>query len=144
MISQEPVIKVGIFEHYPSVRGLFNGPYSINGMFTLSGNFDARVEHDGIVLTDSKGNEVVTGKEIRCVRTGATSFTLDDVTIGVQFHWERKERQTFQGNLILIAREDGRITAINEIPLEQYLTSVISSEMNAEAPMELLKAHAIT
>ena len=144
MISQEPIIKVGIFEHYPSVQGTFNGPYSVNGMFRLSGNFTTRPEQGGIVLTDSKGNEVVTGKEIRCVKTEDASFTLEDVTIGVQFHWERRERQTFQGNLILVARDDGTITAINEIPLEQYLTSVISSEMSAEAPMELLKAHAIT
>jgi SpoIID/LytB domain protein len=65
------------------------------------------------------------------------------VTIGNRFHWERTEDQTFQGDLILRSRKDGTISAINEIPLEDYLTSVISSEMSAAAPMEFLKAHAV-
>jgi SpoIID/LytB domain protein len=65
------------------------------------------------------------------------------VTIGNRFHWERTEDQTFQGALILHLRNDGTIATINEIPLENYLRSVISSEMSAEAPIEFLKAHAI-
>ena len=65
------------------------------------------------------------------------------MTIGNQFHWERTEEQTFQGDLFLLPREDGTIAAINEIPLEDYLKSVISSEMSAAAPEEFLKAHAI-
>jgi SpoIID/LytB domain protein len=70
-------------------------------------------------------------------------FSLSDVTIGSRFHWERTEEQTFQGDLILQPREDGTIAVINEIPLEDYLESVISSEMSSAAPMEFLKAHAI-
>lgn len=70
------------------------------------------------------------------------SFTLKDVVIGINFHWERKEDQQFQGALKLIVR-DGLITAINLIKVEDYLTSVISSEMSATASMELLKAHAV-
>jgi SpoIID/LytB domain protein len=65
------------------------------------------------------------------------------VTIGKRFHWERTEDQTFQGDLILRPRKDGTVAAINEIPLEDYLTSVISSEMSSAAPIEFLKAHAI-
>jgi len=65
------------------------------------------------------------------------------VTIGKRFHWERKEDQTFQGDLILQTHKDGTVSAINEIPLEDYLKSVISSEMSVEAPIEFLKAHAI-
>ena len=60
-----------------------------------------------------------------------STFKLFNVTIGNRFHWERTEDQTFQGDLILRSRQDGTIAAINEIPLEDYLTSVISSEMNA-------------
>ena len=75
--------------------------------------------------------------------TKDSTFKLYHVTIGNRFHWERSEDQTFQGNLILWPRKDGTIAAINEIPLEDYLTSVISSEMSAAAPMEFLKAHAI-
>ncbi|GAB6121831.1 SpoIID/LytB domain-containing protein [Dysgonomonas termitidis] len=70
------------------------------------------------------------------------SFTLKEVTIGINFHWERKEDQRFQGALRLIVEND-EITAINLIKTEDYLTSVISSEMSATASLELLKAHAV-
>ena len=69
-------------------------------------------------------------------------FELQDVTIGINFHWERKEVQRFKGELKIIV-EDDRLTAINIIPIENYLTSVISSEMSATASLELLKAHAV-
>lgn len=77
------------------------------------------------------------------VRYHEASFDLNDVTIGIQFHWERKEDQRFKGTLQIIA-EDEKLTAINVLPLEDYLVSVISSEMSATSSMELLKAHAIT
>lgn len=69
-------------------------------------------------------------------------FELQDVTIGINFHWERKEVQRFKGELKIIV-EDDRLTAINIIPIEDYLTSVISSEMSATASLGLLKAHAV-
>jgi SpoIID/LytB domain protein len=80
---------------------------------------------------------------IRLTGLKDSTFKLFNVTIGSHFHWERKEDQTFQGNLILQARKDGTIAVINEIPVEDYLTSVISSEMSPAAPLEFLKAHAI-
>lgn len=77
----------------------------------------------------------------RCCRTEAI-ITVKDVTIGKGFHWQRKEMQKFRG--ILILRSDGeKISVINRIPLEVYLESVVSSEMNANASIELLKAHAV-
>jgi len=76
------------------------------------------------------------------VRYHEASFELNDVTIGIQFHWERKEDQTFKGSLE-IGIEDEKLTAINILPLEDYLVSVISSEMSATSNLELLKAHAI-
>jgi stage II sporulation protein D len=72
----------------------------------------------------------------------SSAFALDDVTIGIGFHWERKERQVFRGALRLIKREAG-LTVINDVPLEDYVTSVISSEMSASCPLEMLKAHAV-
>ena len=69
-------------------------------------------------------------------------FELQDVTIGINFHWERKEVQRFKGELKIIV-EDDRLTAINIIPIEDYLTSVISSEMSATASLKLFKAHAV-
>ena len=70
------------------------------------------------------------------------SFSLSDVTIGVNFHWERKETQTFLGTLHFVVESD-KICAINELPVERYLESVISSEMSATSSLELLKAHAV-
>ena len=70
------------------------------------------------------------------------AFELKDVTIGVNFHWERKENQRFMGALKFIV-EDEKLTAVNLINVEDYLTSVISSEMSATASLELLKAHAV-
>lgn len=69
-------------------------------------------------------------------------FELYGVTIGVQFHWQRNENQLFTGSLQLIA-EDGKLTAVNILPVEDYLVSVISSEMSAHASLQLLKAHAV-
>jgi SpoIID/LytB domain protein len=72
----------------------------------------------------------------------SSAFALDDITIGIGFHWERKERQVFRGAIRIIKREPG-FTVINDVPLEEYVTSVISSEMSATCPLELLKAHAV-
>ena len=74
--------------------------------------------------------------------THAEPFTLEGVTIGKQFHWQQREDQVFRGSLHIIARE-GQLHAINVVPVEQYLASVISSEMAATNSLELLKAHAI-
>src|SRR5436309_8153197 len=70
------------------------------------------------------------------------AFALDDITIGIGFHWERKERQVFRGGLRIIKQASG-LAVINDVPLEEYVTSVISSEMSATCPIELLKAHAV-
>ena len=71
------------------------------------------------------------------------TFILKNVRIGIGFHWDRHEDQEFAGQLEIRNNADGTQTAINTIDLEDYLCSVISSEMNANSPMELLKAHAV-
>ena len=71
------------------------------------------------------------------------TFLLKNVRIGIGFHWDRHEDQEFAGSLEIRNNADGTQTAINTIDLEDYLCSVISSEMNANSPMELLKAHAV-
>ena len=70
-------------------------------------------------------------------------FLLKNVRIGIGFHWDRHEDQIFEGRLTIRKNADGTETAINTLPLEDYLTSVISSEMSADSPLELLKAHAV-
>jgi stage II sporulation protein D len=144
MISQEPIIKVGIFEQYSEVRGDLVGKYNIDHNIIVNGAFHAVVENGEVVMYGGHGIELLRAREIRCVPVGDCRFVLNDVVIGINFHWERKEDQTFEGGLTLLARPDGTLTAINEISVEKYLTSVISSEMSATAPIELLKAHAVT
>jgi SpoIID/LytB domain protein len=108
-----------------------------------SGRFSAKATAGIIVFTDEALREISRSKLIRLTAHEDSLFTLFNVTIGNRFHWERTEDQTFQGNLILQVRDDGTITVINEISLENYLISVISSEMSSTAPIEFLKAHAI-
>ena len=81
-------------------------------------------------------------KEIDEFLSKTEPFTIKDVTIGKQFHWEQKENQVFNGKLNVIAK-NGKLHAINIVPVEEYLKSVISSEMSAMNNLELLKTHAI-
>ena len=114
----------------------------------LEGQSAVDVELTG-TFTDSSGKSYAPGRhrftsEVTLTPSDPAScaFALDDVTIGIGFHWERKERQIFRGTLRLIKGESG-LTVINDVPLEDYVTSVISSEMSASCPLELLKAHAV-
>jgi peptidoglycan hydrolase-like amidase len=144
IFAGEPRIRVGVLDRYEEVRGRWNGPFLVNGEVTPAGGFAARITGGHLVLADAGGRVLGRGPEIGCAPVGDSTFTLAGVTIGVRFHWERKEDQTFRGDLALLARRDGTIAAVNEIGLEDYLASVISSEMNPEGPMEFLKAHAVT
>jgi stage II sporulation protein D len=140
----EPVISVGIMDRQESVAGRLNGDFGYGGFKGLvSGTFTARADSGEVVLVNEQGRELVRSPRVALIACDRSTFTLMNVTIGNRFHWERTENQTFQGNLVLKHRQDGTVTAINEIDLEDYLKSVISSEMSAEAPVEFLKAHAI-
>ena len=107
------------------------------------------VELMGGMFMDTRGKPYSPGRhrftsEITLTPSDLTScaFALDDVTIGIGFHWERKERQVFRGAFRVVKRKAG-LTVINDVSLEEYVTSVISSEMRASCPLELLKAHAV-
>ena len=86
--------------------------------------------------------DIIPQQDITPQQDTSSFFELQDVTIGINFHWERKEVQRFKGELKIIV-EDDKLTAINIISIEDYLISVISSEMSATASLELLKAHAV-
>ena len=140
---REPVISVGIMDRQVSVTGRLNGRFRLDESGMVSGTFKAHADSGEIVLADEQGREIARSVRVKLNTRSESTFTLFNVTIGNRFHWERTENQTFQGNLLLRARPDGTVTAINEIGLEDYLKSVISSEMSAAAPVEFLKAHAI-
>ncbi len=144
MIANEPLIRVGILDRYPLVRGIFLSPFTVNGITMTDGPFEVIPEGETLLMLDGSGRRLASGREIGCIAGRNGRFLLRDVTIGIRFHWERKQDQTFEGGLRFALRKDGTVVAINDILLEDYLSSVISSEMSAEAPLEFLKAHAIT
>ena len=116
--------------------------FSLNGVYVAKGE----VIQGEQTVEFSEGGILWNGSQYRSLtftpQSAQSSFSLYDVTIGVNFHWERKETQVFLGTLRLVVESD-KITAINELPVESYLASVISSEMKATAGLELLKAHAV-
>jgi stage II sporulation protein D len=142
-MKNQPKITVGIMDRQTEVNGRLDGDFRGDGFGPVSGRVSTKATAGMIVLFNQTNREICRSPSIKLTASKDSIFTLFNVTIGSRFHWERTEDQTFQGELILHLREDGAICAINEIPLEDYLKSVISSEMSAEAPMEFLKAHAI-
>ena len=116
-------IRVGIYTR-TEIRAVFHGEYK-------------------------HGEEVISGEKVICEAgwyvplSEDCSFSLMDVTIGIDFHWERNENQTFKGSLEVMRAKNGELTAVNVLDIEDYLQSVISSEMSATSHLELLKAHAV-
>jgi SpoIID/LytB domain protein len=136
-------ITVGIMDQQTEVNGRLDGRFRTDEFGSVSGRFSAKVDAGMIVLFDDAHRKIARSPSIRLMGQEGSTFSLLDVTIGSGFHWERTEDQTFQGDLILRPRNDRMIAAINEIPLEDYLMSVISSEMSSGSPKNFLKAHAI-
>jgi peptidoglycan hydrolase-like amidase len=144
LISSEPIISVGLIDKAREVRGSFNGDFEFPLSIKLQGSFRVTKNDGQLILFDSEDVEVLRSEELCCRPLNGATFTLSDVTIGLDFHWERKEMQTFEGDLCIRVNAGDTLLVINKINVEFYLQSVISSEMSAEAPVELLKAHAIT
>lgn len=121
------------------ITAMLHGDYVIDGSDDRI-NGDVSVQYaDGGILFNGVRYSVL---RLTPVSESECFFTLCDVTIGVEFHWQRKEAQSFKGGIEFYAA-DGTVTVINDINAEEYLKSVISSEMNAHASLELLKAHAV-
>lgn len=134
----EPTIRVGIMSA-ERITAMLHGDYVIDGSDDRI-NGDVSVQYaDGGILFNGVRYSVL---RLTPVSESECFFTLCDVTIGVEFHWQRKEAQSFRGGIEFYAA-DGAVTVINNINAEEYLKSVISSEMNAHASLELLKAHAV-
>ncbi len=138
-----PTISVGIMDRQAEISGRLDGNFQGIGFGPLSGAFSARCVGGEIALDDDTHRPIYHSAVIRLKGGEGTRFRLFHVIIGSRFHWERREDQIFHGDLVLRRSGHGTIAAINEIPMEDYLTSVISSEMSAAAPIEFLKAHAI-
>ncbi|MCX8022194.1 MAG: SpoIID/LytB domain-containing protein [Syntrophorhabdaceae bacterium] len=143
MKKKEPVINVGIIDGKSPVEAELEGEFKVGPSVTLSGKISVFNSSGVIFLKEEKSGKTLKSPLIRLNGGSASKFKLFKVVIGKGFHWERHEDLWFKGNLIFKARDDGTLVAINEIHVEEYLKSVISSEMNPTAPFEFLKAHAI-
>ena len=134
---KRPYINVGIITG-KEISLILNGKFNTGEGYTYTGELRASVTADGKILLNGNETEAIEfiPQEDNC------SFTLHNVTIGISYHWERQEEQTFIGTLKLIS--DGEnVIAINILPVEDYLVSVISSEMSATSSVEFLKSHAV-
>ena len=131
----EAIVSIGILWH-KSISFSLNEDYSINGN-PATGEWTAELKEGKISWNGELHDELLFKPQHK-----TSSFGIKDVVIGINFHWERKEDQQFQGSLKLIVDKD-QLIAINILSVEDYLTSVISSEMSATASLELLKAHAV-
>ena len=138
---QAPEIEIGIL-FAPHITFRLNGTFICNGE-NHQGEYTLTREGGNYRLAGSTGTESIRlPLEFQPEDYAAADFDLMDVTIGIHFHWERQETQKFKGTLRLID-EGEHLTAVNRLPLEDYLRSVISSEMKATSHIELLKAHAV-
>ena len=136
-VRTEPTIDVGIMQGQ-EIRFEFNAMYT-DGIKFFEGRHIARIDNENIIFDGAFHESLM----FQAVNKGSSAtFSLHGVTIGKEFHWQQQETQTFQGSLILRII-DGELHAINRIPIEDYLTSVIASEMSGTSSVELLKAHAI-
>ena len=133
--DKEPEVKVGIVSGQ-KIHFSLNKPYLAKGE-TVNGEQEVEFSEGGVLWNGNQYSSLTFHPQ-----SADASFSLNDVTIGVNFHWERKETQTFLGTLRFVVESD-KICAINELPVEKYLESVISSEMSATSSLELLKAHAV-
>lgn len=133
--GKQPDVTVGIVSAQ-KIHFSLNKPYLAKGEKVL-GEQVVEFSEGGVLWNGNQYSQLTFHPQC-----ADASFSLSDVTIGVNFHWERKETQTFLGTLRFVVESD-KIVAINELPVEKYLESVISSEMSATSSLELLKAHAV-
>lgn len=133
--GKQPNVNVGIVSGQ-KIHFSLNKPYLAKGEM-VTGEQEVAFSEGGILWNGNQYSSLTFHPQ-----SADASFSLSDVTIGVNFHWERKETQTLLGTLHFVVESD-KICAINELPVERYLESVISSEMSATSSLELLKAHAV-
>lgn len=134
---EKPYINVGIVTG-KEISFTLNGEYLTQEGEVVTGQLKASATGNRKISLGTKKTESIelTPEDNNC------SFTLHNVTIGISYHWERQEEQTFTGKLKLITDGDN-VIAINILPVEDYLVSVISSEMSATSSLEFLKSHAV-
>ncbi|MCS6806299.1 MAG: SpoIID/LytB domain-containing protein [Acidobacteriota bacterium] len=145
VFTDEPTIAVGLLTGVKEVHFELSGEFQTTTRQSLRpGQYQAVEEQGRVRVIGPAGEPAVDAPVVILMprELSSSSFTLG-VTIGIDFHWQRQQRQSFRGTLKLMALHERGLTVINQIPLESYLISVIASEMSALCPLELLKAHAV-
>ena len=133
--KKEPTVSVGLITA-EKISFVLNKPYIAKGE-VITGVQTVAFSEGGILWSGTQYRELTFTPQ-----ADDATFSLNDVTIGVDFHWERQQTLEYEGSLRFVVEAD-KIVAINELPAERYLTSVISSEMSPTASLEFLKAHAV-
>jgi SpoIID/LytB domain protein len=145
MVESEPVVSVRLMTSAEGVVFELKGAFvNSAGERLAGGSYRARPVNNDVEIVSEGGPRWLSASECRLTPAAASaSFLVRDVTIGIDFHWQQKQDQEFQGSLKVKLDADDRLTVINEVPVEAYLTGVISSEMSADSHPELLKAHSV-
>jgi stage II sporulation protein D len=143
MIDCEPIIKVALLQNSRKYKITLNGTYNLPSGSQVTGPLNICSTPGRVTLSDASGKQLADEEEIIITAEENSTFTVA-VEIGIDFHWQRIQTQTFHGNIIIQANSDASSNLVNEIPLEDYIRSVISSEMSDAAPLEFLKVQAIT
>jgi len=146
----QPKIRVGILENQDFISFKIYGDYVLNEKLKFrdkilkaipNGSKILLKENDTIIFSDIKLDFVPVQLNLR-IEDARYKFAVENVVIGIDFHWEQKEKQIFEGSFSII-NKNGKLKLINQLDVERYLQSVVSSEMNSESPFEYLKAHSI-
>lgn len=146
----QPIIRVGILQNQETISFNLIGDYILNDKLKLSDRKFVALPNGKNVILRENNQFVFSDEELKFVPLRINSdvekaeykFEVENVLIGIDFHWEQRETETFEG-IFYIKNKNGKLCLINEIEVERYLQSVISSEMNSESPYEYLKAHSI-
>lgn len=143
--ANEPMISVGLMNEITKVSFALTGEYWLNGALLSPGWYEAFVEKGSITLRNQQNVRIAQSSKLHFVPQSIPncSTTIMDLPIGRDFHWERFQKQKFQGEMFLNTFGNGKFSIINKIPLELYLKAVICSEINPQAPNEFLKAHCV-
>ncbi|MBP7866625.1 MAG: DUF4922 domain-containing protein [Acidobacteria bacterium] len=141
--SAEPELRVGLAEDREALSIRLDGAWRLGGETLPPGAWCVRPADGRLRLESRDGCRRVTSAPARLEPAGPQSrFLLESVAVGLDFHWEFREDLVFEGALEVLER-GGRLTAVNRVPLERYLESVIASEMHPDAPEAFLEAHAV-
>ncbi|MCX7919594.1 MAG: SpoIID/LytB domain-containing protein [bacterium] len=153
--TREPIVRVGIIERAPEAYFTISSPVELvpeKGVTVRLTPSGRDKWHIALFGSELQVQNIHTGElhrypakyiRVEPIEPQSAKIIVHDVTIGIQFHWQRKEDQTFPGVIEFRRNKDDTISVINELPIESYLQSVISSEMSGTSPIALLQAHTV-